>query len=112
MTTAYIGPDPDAGNIRLEIPDRDVLDAVAYALNCGPYTSAEVRRDATLRDILHGNGRVAGHFGSSSPEYYKRHDDPEWAVIHDPSPFDPERGRELLEPLIAAQAGAPEKEDR
>ena len=71
-----------------------------------------MRRDAALDDLRHGNGRAAAHFGSSSPEYYRHHDDPEWAVIHDVSPYDPERGRELLEPLIAAQAGAPEKEDR
>ena len=80
------------------------MDALAHSLKHGPFTSAEVHRDATLDDLAHGNQRVVGHFGSSNLEhYYPRHMDPDWAVVFDNEcPGDPERGRALLE-----QAGIP-----
>ena len=100
MAMAYIGPDPEARSLRCNIINRDIMDAVAYALEIGDFTSAEVHQDAVLEDLLHGNGRVVGHFGASSPKYYKHHDDPEWAVIFDNDcPGDAERGRIILEPF-------------
>ena len=100
MTIAYIGPDPEAKSLRCNIIDKDVMDAVAYALKVGAFTSTEVHHDAGLEDLLHGNGRVVGHLGSSSPRYYKHKDDPEWAIIFNTDcPGDAERGRIIIEPL-------------
>ena len=97
MVQAWLAPDPDAKSLRAEILEKDVGDALAYAITHGPFTSVEVRRDAALEDLAQGNGKVVGHRGASSPEYYKRWDNPEWAVIFDTDcPFDPRRGRELL----------------
>ena len=101
MITAYIGPDPEAKSLRPSIISQDVMDALAHALKLGAFTSAEVQREAELEDILHGNGRVVGHFGSSSLRYYTHHDDPDWAVLFDSDcPGDPERGEQLLTPLL------------
>ena len=69
MIMAYIGPDPDARSIRPGIISQDVMDALAHALKCSALTSAEVHREAGLEDLLHGNGQVTGHFGSSSLRY-------------------------------------------
>ena len=108
MTMAYIGPDPEAKSLRCNIIDRDVMDAVAYALELGTFTSAEVHHDAGLEDLLQGNGRVVGHLGSSSPKYYQHHDDPEWAVIFDTDcPGDAERGRIIIEPLTRGMEEEP-----
>ena len=101
MITAYIGPDPEAKSLRPGIINRNVVDALAYALQCSAFTSAEANREAGLEDIPHGNGQVAGHFGSSSLRYYTHHDDPNWAVVFDNDcRGDPERGERLLEPLL------------
>ena len=101
MITAYIGPDPEAMSIRPGIISQDVMDALAHALECSAFTSAEVHREAGLEDILHGNGQVVGHFGSSSLRYYTHHDDPDWAVVFDSNcPGDPKRGERLLAPLL------------
>ena len=101
MITAYIGPDPEAQSVRPGIISQDVMDALAHALECSAFTSAEVHREAGLEDILHGNGQVVGHFGSSSLRYYTHHDNPDWAVVFDSDcPGDPERGERLLAPLL------------
>ena len=107
MVHAWIAPDPNASSLRTELLSPDVMDALAHSLKYGPFTSAEVHRDATIDDLAHGNERVVGHLGSSNLEhYYPRHRDPDWAVIFDTDcPGDPERGRDLLE-----QAGYLEKE--
>ena len=101
MIMAYIGPDPDARSIRPGIISQDVMDALAHALKCSAYTSAEIHREAGLEDLLNGNGRVVCHLGSSSLRYYTHHDDPNWAVIFDSDcTGDPERGERLLAPLL------------
>ena len=102
MITAWIAPDPRARNIRPELLEEDTLDALAFALTNGGFTSAEVHRDAGLADLLHGNDRVRGHFGSSSLRYYRHHRDPEWAIIFnsDLEGRDAQRGMELLRPLM------------
>ena len=94
MLAAYIAPDPMADSIRPELLSDEMHDALAYALTLGGgYTSAEVRKDATLVDVLHGNGRLVGHAGSTSPCYYKHYDDDDWAIIyHSDLKGDPERG--------------------
>ena len=101
MIKAYIGPDPEARSVRPGIINKDVMDALAYALQCSAFTSAEVHREA-VQDVLQpGNGQVTGHFGSSSLRYYTHHDDPDWAVVFDSDcPGDPERGERLLTPLL------------
>ena len=100
-----MAPDPGARNIRPELLEDDILDALSFALTKGSFTSAEVHRDAGLADLLQGNGRVRGHFGSSSLRYYPHHEDPEWAVIFDSDleGRDPQRGMELLRPLMEQQ---------
>ena len=60
MINAYIGPDPEARSLRPGIINQDVMDALAHALQCSAFTSAEVHREAGLEDLLHGNGRVVG----------------------------------------------------
>ena len=117
MIYAQIGPDPDARSLRAGMIGKDAGDALAHAIReGGECTSAEVHRDASVDDIAHGNGKVVGHNGSSSPRYYKHWDDPDWAVIFNTDcPYDPLRGRELLEragyiPSSQTEAGPTEAE--
>ena len=93
-----LAPDPQARSQRMELLSQDILDALAYAIRFGAFTSAEVHRDATLEDLAHGNGKVRGHLGSTSSRYYTHWDDPEWAVVFDNDcPHNAERGRMLLQ---------------
>lgn len=107
MIQAWLGPDPEAGSLRTGIVNEDVMDALAYALAAEAFTSAEVHREAGLEDIIHGNERVIGHFGSSSPKYYTRYDDPDWAVVFNTDcQGDKQRGWTILEPLLREAKGA------
>lgn len=105
MVQAWIGPDPEAKSLRTELLNQDVMDTLAYALRHGAFTSAEVHRDATVEDLVHGNNRVNGHLGSSDLDhYYPKSKDPDWAVIFDNDcPGDPRRGRDLLRPFLEEQ---------
>ena len=116
MVMAWLAPDPDAKSLRAELLSKEILDSLAYCLQIGPYTSAEVHKDATVKELLDGGGgsavnegnlhaagvcRVHGHFGSSSPKYYKHWNDPEWAVIFDTDCVgDANHGRRLIEPVL------------
>ena len=112
MVAAHIAPDPDARSIRPELVAQDIMDGLAYALNAGEFTSAEIHRETVLQDLLAGNGRVVGHAWSSSLRYYKHSDDPDWAVIFNTDcKGDAERGKALLEPLLGAQAEETEQKE-
>ena len=106
MIMAQLIPDPDARSVRADLIGQDLLDALAYALNAGAYTSAEIHREATLDDLAHGNGRLAAHAGSTSPCYYRHTDDPDWAIIFNTDcPGDPVRGHDLVLPFLQEQEG-------
>ena len=98
---ATIRPGPEEQSLRTGIIHQDVLDALAYTLHYGRFTSAEVHRDTRLEDVLQENGRCIGHLDSTSLDHYLHHEDPEWAIVFDiDCDGDEQRGQALLEPLL------------
>lgn len=97
----HLTPDPDDKNLKAEIIDQGMKNSMTHALRFGPFTSAEIHRNATLQDLLHSNDRTVRQFGPSSPEYYPHRDDPDWAMIFDNDlEADGKRGRMMLEPML------------
>jgi hypothetical protein len=67
-----------------------------------PVSAVEVRIENAVENMWHGGeGRFTKHGGSDSWEYFKHHQDEDWAVVFAwDCDGDPKRGAELLQGLL------------